>query len=386
MAITGFGAVSNWHNMNLSGRVDLSGLRWRTPDTTAPAIDDLTGTIKFGGMGAEIERLSLRSGPSLLVLTGKIERLVPYLTRLGKSADKPHLQFALTSPFADLGRLIPEDTSTAAVPPLPIIDLVADGTINVDSAVYFKVPVGALTCQAHFADLKLTLSDVRGRVYRGVATGNVTVDFADWNRPAFVIDAKGEGVEANDFIEHFTGFGGHLFGKITLAGTFGGQGENTSKILESLTAKGDMSMIEGRFEKLDLLSALGRQVGIGGIRDSGPIKDMAAYFWIESGRLYCRDWSFVSSGTRYNLVGSVGFDGSLDYRIRVELPKTGRDGGVFSALGQMLSGGAGGVALNLALTGTYKEPVIALDSRENQQIFEQNLKAKAKGLLESLRR
>ena len=388
-AISGFGAVRNWRNMNLSGRADLAGLRWHTPDTMAIAIDDVTGTIKFNGTGAEIEKLTLRSGASLIDFRGKIDRLAPYLARFGKSEEKPHLQFAVESPFADLDRLIPEDTSTAAMPPLPIIDLVADGTIKLDSAVYFKVPVSGFTCLAHFADLKLTLSEVKGRVYGGTAGGTVTVDFTEWSRPSFVIDAKGEGIEANDFIEHFTNFGGHLFGKLNLIGTFSGQGEEVPDILKSLTAKGGVAMAEGRFEKLDLLSALSAQAGIGGINPpaaDGPIKDMAADFWIEGGRLFCRDWSMVSSGTRYNLAGSVGFDGSLDYRIRVELPKGSGGNNVLSALGQMFASGSGGIALNLALTGTYQQPVVKLDSRENQQLFEQNLKVKAQGLLEGLRK
>jgi len=342
--------------------------------------------ITISGTGAEIEKLSLRSGPSQIEITGKIERLAPYLARFGRSQEKPQLQFALTSPFVDLDRLIPEDTSTAAVPPLPIIELVADGTIQLDSAVYFKVPVAEFTCLAHFADLKLTLSEVKARVYSGTATGNVDVDYTDWNRPAFAIDAKGENIEANDFIEQFTGFGGHLFGNLNLTGTFGGQGEEVFDVLRSLTARGDVAMMEGRFENLGLLSALGAQAGIGGIKDAGPIKDMAANFWIDNGRLYCRDWSFVSSGTRYTLLGSVGFDGSLDYRIKIDLSKAGKGGDVLSALGQLFSGSSGGVTLNLALTGTYEQPVVKLDSRENLQLFESNLKAKAKGLLEGLRK
>jgi hypothetical protein len=144
-------------------------------------------------------------------------------------------------------------------------------------------------------------------------------------------------------------------------------------------------MTEGRFEKLDLLSTLAGQARLSGIHNSGPIKDMVTDFWVEEGRLFCRDWSFASSGTRYNLAGSVGFDGSLDYRIKIDLPRSSGDRGVLSALGDMFSGSSGWISLNLALTGTYTQPVIRLDSRENRQDFERNLKAKARELLQNLR-
>ncbi len=268
---------------------------------------------------------------------------------------------------------------------MPIIDLVADGTVRLDSAVYFGVPLADFTCKAHFADLVLTLADARGHVYGGEVAAELSVDYTDFDRPAFIIDVRADTIEANDFIDDFTGFGGHLFGKINLTGTFAGQGEEARDIASSLTARGAISMAEGRLEKLGLLSALGRQAGITGIRDTGPIKDMSADFWIADGRLYSKDWNFTSSGTRYNLAGSVGFDGSLDYRVRLTIPTQAGGNKLLSALGNLL-GGAGGVTLDLALTGTYDQPRVKLDSGSNRKAFEKNLQAKARELFENLRR
>jgi|GEM_PF-3099287 len=387
-AVSAFGAVKDWRNMSVNGKVDLDKVYWRTPDTSVFAIDDLSGSIHFTGRGAKIEDFRLHSGRSTLEATGELEGLVPYLTHGGKGVEKPHLQFELCSPFVDLDRMFPGDdsrVSTEAGPPVPIIDLVADGTVHFDSAVYFGVPLAGFTCKAHFADLVLTLADARGRVYGGEVAAELSVDYTDFDRPAFVIDVRADTIEANDFIDDFTGFGGHLFGKINLTGTFAGQGEEAGDIVRSLTARGAISMAEGRLEKLGLLSALGRQAGITGIRDAGPIKNMSADFWIADGRLYSKDWNFTSSGTHYNLAGSVGFDGSLDYRVCLTIPTQAGGNKLLSALGNLL-GGAGGVTLDLALTGTYDQPRVKLDSGSNRKAFEKNLQAKARELFENLRR
>jgi hypothetical protein len=385
IALSGFGAVKNWRGMSVNGNVQLSGFRWRVPDPTATAIDDLSGGLRFTGRGVNVERLSLRSGPSMLEINGQIHDLIPYLMLGGKDVGKPRFEFELHSPFVDLDRMFPaSDTTVDEPPPLPLIDLVAEGTMFIDSAIYCAVPFGNLTGNIHYADWKLDISDIRGRAYGGTVTGKAEVDFTDFERPEFRIETKGKQIEADEFLTDFTGFGGHLFGKIDLTGSFAGRGAEVIDILRSLTANGTVSMTEGRFEGLSILSTLADQAAITRIKDSGPIKDMTADFWVDQGRLYCNDWNFSSDGTTYRLAGSVGFDGSLDYRVNIKLPKTKGGSGVLSQLGDLFGGG--GIALDLSLTGTYTHPVIKLDTKNNRRRFEENLKDKAKDLLEQLRR
>jgi len=393
--LSAYGALKNWRGLKLNGDLQLENIVWRTADTLTMDIDNLSGKIEFTGNGAKIEGLNLRSGRSRLRIDGQMDELIPYLTHLGRGVDKPHFQFTMYSPFTDLDEMFPEEegaestgagTRQAETPAIPMIDMIADGTIRVDTAIYYGVPLTAFTCQAHFEDFVLTLSEARGRVYGGSLTGKATVDYTEWDQPAFVIDSQADDIEINDFLTDFTGFGGHVFGKFDLTGTFAGKGEEVIDIVQSLTAKGNGLMTDGRFEGINVISALAGQAGLTGIADSGPIKDLAGNFWIENGRLFTDKLSFASAGTKYGLTGSVGFDGSLDYHIQVDLPKGKGGNDVLSALGDLLSGDQGGVTLNLKLGGTYSQPLIQLDSKQNQEAFKRNLQSKAKGLLDKLRK
>jgi len=390
--LSAFGALENWRGLKLNGDLSLENVVWRTADTLVMDIDNLSGKIEFTGSGAKIAGLNLRSGRSQLKIDGQMDKLIPYLTHLGREVEKPHFQFTILSPFTDLDEMFPAEdaaagsgTMQAETPAIPMIDMIADGTIRVDTAIYFDVPFTAFTCQAHFEDFVLTLSEAQGRAYGGSLTGKATVDYTDWNKPAFVIESKADDIEINDFLTDFTGFGGHVYGKFDLTGTFAGKGEEVVDIVQSLTAKGNGLMTDGRFAGISVISALAGQAGLKGITDSGPIKDLAGNFWIEQGRLFTDNLNFSSAGTKYGLAGSVGFDGSLDYHIQVDLPKGKGGNDVLSTLGNLLSGDQGGVTLNLKLGGTYSQPLIQLDSKQNQEAFKRNLQSKARGLLDKLR-
>ena len=385
IALSGFGAMKNWQAMSVNGLITLQNVRWRSADTTVMPIDDVSGTVRLTGREANVERFVLRSGPSTVEINGRIHELVPYLLHGFKNVGKPRFNFELRSPFIDLDQMFPgEDTSTTP-PPLPLVDMIAEGPMQVDSAIYFGVPFGGVTGRINYADWILTISEIRGRVYGGAVTGTALVDFTNFNRPAFELKTEGQQIEVDELLTDFTGFGGHLFGKINLSGSFGGSGEEAWEVAQTLTAIGNVSMADGWFEGLGLLSALAGRTQIANIKDSGPIKDMTTNFWVEQGRLFCRDWRFTSEGTDYDVTGSVGFDGSLDYRIRIELPKKGGGSGLLSQLGDLL-GAADGITLDLSLTGTYTNPVIGLDTKNNRRQFEDALKNKSKELLDQLLR
>jgi hypothetical protein len=385
IALSGFGALKNWQTMSVNGQVALQNVRWRSADTTVMPLDDVSGMIRFTGREASVERFTLRSGPSTVEIKGRIHELVPYLLHGFKDVAKPRFDFELHSPFIDLDQMFPEDDTSSVPPPLPLVDMIAEGVMQVDSAVYFGVPFGGVTGRITYADWILAISEINGRVYGGTMTGNAQVDFTDFTRPVFELKTESQQIEANEFLSDFTGFGGHLFGRINLSGTFGGAGVEGGDVFRSLTATGDVTMREGRFAGLAFLSTLAGRAQIADIKDSGPIKDMTAHYWIEQGRLYCRDWRFTSEGIMYDIAGSVGFDGSLDYRVQLQLPKQGGGSGLLSQLGDLF-GGAGGIALDLALTGTYANPVIALDTKNNRRRFEDNLRDNAKNLLDQTRR
>ncbi len=390
-SLSAFGVVKNWQSMNLNGYLDFQNISWHPDDPTALPLDNLSGRIGLKGTGVTVENLQIQSGESSINLSGSIAGLVPYLTHAGRDVAIPRFDFSATSAYLDLDSLFPDDKASqtggksspmASAPPIHLIELIADGTIRVDSGIYFGVPFGGFDGRLHFADRQLKITEAGSRVYGGAVTGGGMVDFADLERPMFSVDASATKIEANDFLEDFTGFGGHLFGGLDLNGIFVGKGADAREIVQSLTAKGTAAMKNGRFAGLKFLETLGRQAGLSGIRDSGPIEEMTADYWIEASRLYCRDWKINSSGILYNLAGSVGFDGSLDYRIAATIP-TGEGGGLLSTLGGFLGGGSN-VKINLSLTGTYAKPVVGIDSSDNRKSFEKNLQDRARHVLDGL--
>jgi len=223
-------------------------------------------------------------------------------------------------------------------------------------------------------------------VYGGTATGTAEFDYTDWDEPAFMIETEATKIGANEFLTDFTGFGGHLYGLMNFKAVFAGQGEETPDILKTLSAQGAASMAEGRFEGISILSSLAEQTGVTQLADSGPIRDLKTNFWVDRGRVYCNDWKFTSSNILYDVVGSVGFDGTLDYRIGVSLDQKSGGGGLLGAIDGLLSGGGGSaLKLHLSLTGEYANPQLQIDSGDSQDALRNKLESGLRDALSDLK-
>ncbi len=381
--LSSFGAVKNWRSAQVNGPIELTHVSWMPYDTTAVSLDDVNGTLRFAGEDLVLEKLQIVSSPSRMTFNGHLEDLVPFLIPQSEQPPPlPRLVFTLASPYLDVDALM-AGPDTAA-PPILLTDMTAEGTFQIDTLHYNAATSTDVAGTVHYADRQLLITDIQGTAYDGQVTGTATVELQDISAPEFSLDVNGDAMEANAFLSDFTGFSDHLFGTIDLSGTFGGKGTEVLDVVRSLTAKGEVSMSSGRFEAFGPLTRLAEQTGFAGIKDSGPIKDLHAWFWIEDGRLYTRDWEFVSSGAEYNVLGSVGFDGSLDYHVSVTLPTESGTGNLLSQLGNMLGVG-GGATLDFTLQGTYDNPKIALDSKSGRKRLEKALREKAQSIFNEQR-
>ncbi|MEW5994521.1 MAG: AsmA family protein, partial [Candidatus Zixiibacteriota bacterium] len=206
-----------------------------------------------------IERMSVEFESSDLAISGKLVRPLPYLLPL-ESIDrsglkKPYLSFELESRRFDTDRLFPEavpgsETNRSALapdslPPLLLPDIDGQGTVRFDTVIYSRVEFTSLAGKARIHDRKLTLHDVTGKVYTGDIAGQTTIDLKDFNNPLYTGEFQATQVEANDFITRFTKFGGHLFGKANLNGSYSARGWEPGEFQRTLTMDGHLDVREG---------------------------------------------------------------------------------------------------------------------------------------------
>ncbi len=376
--IKAYGKIKQSEKMNFSGRVDLKKVEVTTPVLGVP-VRNLDATMTFKGSDIDIPELSLSLGKSSLTLQGKAYRAIPYL--LSAEEGKPLFSFSLDSPFLDLDEILPVSEEAAAEEKAPeqdtilLPDINARGQIFIQRAIFRETKYTDLSADLDITDGVLKLDNIRANVYSGSVEGELISDLNDIEHLEFDLNLTANQIEANDFLSRFTGFDDHLFGKLNFEATFSGRGNRVEDIQRSLLANGKVTFADGKLVGWGLLDSLASFLHVESIREQ-DIKTLTNSFRVEDGRVWFDALSAATKDGDFDLVGSVGLDGTLDYQLAAVLsPELSLR---FDALGDIsdyLKNEQGRVVLDIEIRGTAKSPRFSLDTSKAQE----RLRAKLRG-------
>ena len=135
--------------------------------------------------------------------------------------------------------------------------------------------------------------------------------------------------------------------------------------MNSLTMDGVALVNEARLENLEILKELAQTLNLKTF-DKETLKDLATAVKIENGRIVFDGMKFFSQTGDWNIVGSVGFDGSLDYigevllSDKVSASLTSQPG-LTSSVASLFKDGSGRIKVPFRLGGNYAKPKISID-------------------------
>jgi uncharacterized protein involved in outer membrane biogenesis len=397
-----YGKVKQLQAMNFSGRVDLRKVEVTTPTLGVP-VRNLDAVIMIKGGDVDVSDLSLSLGKSSASLKGKVYGAIPYV--LSQKQGKPVFSFNLDSPLLDLDEILPPSKEgspkgTTAKPdtiPLPFMN--AAGQIFLKRVIFRGIEFADVSSKVDVNDGVLRLGNIIAKVYSGSAGGEVTCDLRDMEQTEFNMNLTASQMEANDFLSRFTAFDDHLFGKLNLNASFSGKGNKIERIRNSLKANGTATFENGKLVNWELLDKLAAMLKIDSFREQ-DIRTLRNSFRIQDGRVWFDDCAASSKQGDFDLKGSLGLDGSLDYQLTTVLsPELSTR---FDALGDVsdyFKNEQGRVVLDIRITGPAKNPEFALDyskaeqrlkdrlkaqAQEKREEIKDQLKEKAEGLLEGL--
>jgi hypothetical protein len=366
--------------------------------------------LRFAPDTLHIDRLELGFVSSDVTLTGRVSDPFPYLLPLDavdrSGARRPSVAFAWSSHRFDVDKLFPEaapgsGVDRTALPadsvplvPLVVPDVDGSGTFVFDTVVYSHVEFTNVRGQARIRDRKIDCYNVTSDVYTGSAVGNVVIDLNDFSRPRYTGEFNATQIEADDFVSRFSKFGGHLFGKANLQGSFDAVGLEPDSILRSLSMDGDFVMREGMLKTsggtYQAIKALADQIGES-FSEEQSLKNLQTALKVEDGKVRL-DQLATSMGDIGDLVldGYYGFDGSLDYNGSLLLTERltqkllSSSGLVGGLAGLLQDNSVDRVKLPVKITGTMDTPAFAVDYAALSESLGEGLKGKAEGLLDRL--
>ncbi len=367
------GPIERKDQLAISGSIKVDGASYAAEALPEP-IENFSADLVITPRKIDIKALRAQFPSSDISLTGTLADPFPYLIPgFEGTANKPYLIFTAKSNRFDVDKLFPEaapgvgaglsQVPIDSLPPLPIPDIDGKGIGQIDTLIYTKVEFTAITSDMSIKERILYADNVKGNVYTGKVTGQAAVDLSNLNNPVYTGQFDARQIEANDFLSRFTGFGGHLFGKLDMKGDFTASGLEPMQFLNSLTMKGDAFFKEARLVGFDLFDKLADQVKLKKLGEE-KLRDFASAFHVVDGRVHFDATKFISNFGDWDIAGSVGFDGSLDYKGTLLLSNdmTAQATTQFGAVAGLLKDRqTGRIKLPLTLGGTYSSPRVGLN-------------------------
>jgi autotransporter translocation and assembly factor TamB len=158
--------------------------------------------------------------------------------------------------------------------------------------------------------------------------------------------------------------------------TFSGKGDQLPDIQKSLSANGTVTFADGKLVNWELLDKVASFLKIDSFKEQ-QIRTLRNSFRIADSRVWFDDFSADTKDGDFKLVGSVGLDGSLDYKLNAVLsPELSLRFNALGDLSNYLKNDQGRVVLDIKISGPAKNPEFALDTSRPEEKFKQQMKAK----------
>lgn len=333
-----------------------------------------------------VKKMNARFVSSDASFSGRLVNPFPYLLPV-KDLDrskvpKPLFLFSLSSTRFDVDRLFPEAVpgsggeqlaavSMDSISAIILPDIDGAGTFRIDTVVYCKVEFTGIDGKIKIHDRKIECYDVTGEVYTGDVSGRTTIDLSDFRNPRYAGDFKATQIEADDFMNRFTKFGGHLFGKIDLNGAYNAAGRDAESFLNSLTMNSTSTMQRGKLVTSgvvhSLISGLAQKVGQPFSKEQ-PLRDLSTNIIVSDGKVRLDKLKTrLGKMGDLELDGFYAFSGEIDYSGSMLLSKEWSEkllskGGLLGGLAGLLTDkSAERVKLPIAMGGTMDNPSLAVN-------------------------
>ena len=221
-------------------------------------------------------------------------------------------------------------TGTTAIKPFIVpSDLLLDITVHADKLISEDVQLTDLNGKVLFADKKILFEDVAGNGLGGKI--NVDGSYSSANtpqQPEITLHYKLTNLDVQQTFKlvntakALMPIGDYLSGTLSSELTANGKlGDNFHPIYNSLFGNGNLLLLNGLLQKFKPLEMIAERLDIDRLSNIAT-KEIRNRFSFENGMVNVLPFKFtIFNDYEFEIAGRHGFDNSLDYAIRLTLPK-----------------------------------------------------------------
>ncbi len=394
------GALDEVDQLRAEGLIGLANVNYTSSVLEQP-IENLSGKLQLNNSVIEIRALDLGTGASDVHFTGMLENYAALFADSVEAGQEAIIRGHATSRRFDVSEQLSDDTT--ATGPLVLPDVIAHITFAADALEYEGIVLKKANGAIEMQDGIISYEGGSDGFLQGILRTAGKFDLSNPLNPVFDGSFGLEQVRASQFftafesLNHVANIGTFLDGFFDSQATIGlRMDEELSPILETLFAEGTFGAKSGTLAGMPVQEKLAEITGLASMT-SLAVGAWTHKFSVSGEKLHVHALEMSAGDFTFGVNGSQGFDGSMDYMLRVELPESAaatlEAAPVATALNTaikpvsqlanatLVDPETKRITLDFLARGTFSNPELKL----NTEMFTSRLEARALALVQGAR-
>ena len=260
---------------------------------------------------------------------------------------------------------------------------------KLDSVVAREAVITGIAARGTIRDGRIKIDPATFNYAGGTGKAIVGADVRKPSRVETKVEFSMDNVEAGEALGALSPLGNLIQGRFTMKSNAQLVAGPDINPLLALTAAGSALSNKGTVTLESFIAPLGRIQGF----DITPFnkfdyREWAGSFFIKDGRFYADNWRINSTRGAWDIKGSFGFDGSLDYAVRIVLPPDVqaqmKDLNKYKQAFDLMRDAGGNLVLDIHIGGDAKHPSASLDLAKAKGKAQEKLMDSARKKLQQL--
>lgn len=359
--------AGQYDRVTASGTIDVTDLAL-TGDALPHPLAVSQASLRLAPRRAELSSFAATIGGSDMRASGFIDNLLGYLLRdedLRGSASINSNRFVLDEWRSDEGDL-------NAIPVPAGIDFALEA--NVSELLFDRITMTNARGRLRVKDQRITLENFAVNTLGGIVTVDGYYETTDPARPTFDLGLRmyqldiPAAFETLVTVQRLAPVAKYAQGKFSsdlrLTGPLG---QDMTPLFEALSGRGSLQTSELLIQDFPALERIASATKLAVLNDPA-MRAIQSQFEIRDGRLHVQPFSVALGDAVMNVTGSNGIDQSLDYDLRLQVPRSLIGPEANQAIAGLVSRAAGAgvdlqtasqIELGIELTGTVTNPSIS---------------------------
>lgn len=364
--------VERYDKLTNSGSMQVSNFTYESADVPQ-GVKITSAAMNFSPQAVNLTQFNGFLGKSDVAMKGSLSNYMGYLFRPNQTIHGnlsfESRQFDVNEWMTEDTTATPEDTSAMTVVEIPKnIDFTLVSTLG--KVLYDNLTMNNMAGTIIVRDGAVRMDKLAFGALGGNFITSGTYDTKDVKNPKFDFDLNISQVAVKEAYKTFTTVQALMPLAQYISGDFstdfkigGGLGQDMMPLLNTLTGGGLIKLNDAIVQDAPILSSLSSFTKLNDLKTI-KLKDVVLQAKVEDGRISYQPFDVVIADKyKMNIGGNSGIDGSLDYKVKMDVPARQLGATVNNALASLTGkpvANAETIKLDLGVGGTFKSPKIGL--------------------------